>query len=108
MSQAQAQGHHEEAHASVGTYIFIAVILTVITGLEVLTYYMHIERHILIPMLIVMSAAKFFIVVGWYMHLRYDARIFRRLFLGGLTLAAVILSAIVALFAYHPMNYLLQ
>lgn len=97
---------HEEAHASVGTYIKIAVILTVITVLEVATYYVHIERHILIPALVIMSAAKFFIVVGWYMHLKYDARIFRRFFLTGLSLAAVILTVIVLLFAYHPMDYL--
>lgn len=95
---------HEEAHASVGTYIKIAVILTIITVLEVATYYVHIERHVLIPLLTVMSAAKFFIVVGWYMHLKYDARIFRRFFFAGLTGAAVILTVIVLLFAYHPMD----
>lgn len=107
MSQAEAQVPHEE-HASPKTYVQIAVLLTIITALEVATYYVHIPRHILIPLLIVMSAAKFFVVVGWYMHLKYDARIFRRLFLAGLTLGAVILAALVALFAYHPMNYLLK
>jgi cytochrome c oxidase subunit 4 len=113
MSQAQLEAEvpHEE-HASPKTYVQIAVLLTIITALEVGTYYSEWlnrpENHrALVLLLVVMSSAKFFTVVGWYMHLKYDARIFRRLFLAGLTLAAVILSVLVALFTYHPMNYLL-
>lgn len=100
---------HEEAHASVGTYIKIAVILTIITVLEVGTYYWpwlnQPENHwLLVTSLVIMSAFKFFVVVGWYMHLKYDARIFRRFFFTGLTGAAIILTLIVLLFAYHPMD----
>jgi cytochrome c oxidase subunit 4 len=106
MAQTQV---HEEAHATIGTYIWIAVLLTIITVAEVATYYIPYfnlpENHtILVVSLILMSAAKFFIVVGWYMHLKYDARIFRRFFLTGLIGATVILCALVLLFAYHPLN----
>jgi cytochrome c oxidase subunit 4 len=101
MSSELAHAHTEE-HATVGTYIKIAVILTIITILEVGTYYVHIERTPLIIFLILMSASKFFIVVGWYMHLKYDNRIFRRFFLTGLFGASAVLVSIVLLFAYQP------
>lgn len=96
-----------EQHASVKTYLIVAAILTVITIVEVATYYeplKHIARPLLVSLLIILSAAKFFIVVGFYMHLKYDARIFRRFFLFPLAIAASILFALVALFWYHPMN----
>ncbi len=103
MSEVQAPAHAEE-HATVGTYIKIAVILTIITIAEVATFYVPIPRTPLIVSLILMSATKFFIVVGWYMHLRYDHRIFRRFFLTGLILASVMLVTMVLLFAYQPMG----
>ena len=99
MSDAHAQA--EPQHASVATYVKIAVVLALITGFEVGTYYMHLEKSVLIPLLAVLSAAKFFLVVGWYMHLKYDAKIFRQFFLAGLTLAAVIMTVMISLFAYH-------
>lgn len=101
MSEAHAHAHAGE-HATAGTYIKIAVILTLITIAEVATYYVELPRTPLIIALILMSASKFFIVAGWYMHLKYDHRIFRRFFLTGLVLGSLLLVSLVLLFAYHP------
>jgi cytochrome c oxidase subunit 4 len=40
--------------------------------------------------LLTFAAVKFFLVVAWYMHLRTDLKIFRRMFVGGLLLAAAV------------------
>jgi cytochrome c oxidase subunit 4 len=48
--------------------------------------------------LLAMSAFKFFLVVGFFMHLRYDHPIMRALFVGPLLIAIVIILAVMALF----------
>jgi cytochrome c oxidase subunit IV len=49
--------------------------------------------------LLAMSAVKFFLVVGFFMHLRYDHPIMRALFVGPLLIAIVIILAVMALFS---------
>jgi cytochrome c oxidase subunit 4 len=82
---------HPEAppapHASVATYVTVAAILTVITGLEFGVIYLRQLTPILIPLLLVMSAAKFAMVVLFFMHLRYDGRALGTLFVGPLVVA---------------------
>ena len=89
---------HESSHPTPMTYIVIAVILTVITAVEVAVVYMEGLRPLLIPILLVLSAAKFVIVVGFYMHLKFDARLFTTMFTGGFLLAVAVLLALIALF----------
>ena len=45
---------------------------------------------LLVVSLFPMMIAKFAIVCGWFMHLRYDNPLFRRIFVFGLTLAVVV------------------
>jgi hypothetical protein len=45
-----------------------------------------------------MSIAKFVLVVGWFMHLRYDSPAYRRLFLIGLVAAPLLLGAVLFTF----------
>ena len=59
-------------HPSEFTYIRIAVILAIITAVEVVIYYIEALRGILVPALIALSAAKFLLVVGYFMHLKFD------------------------------------
>jgi cytochrome c oxidase subunit 4 len=47
-----------------------------------------------------MSAAKFIIVVMFYMHLKYDHRLFRVLFTGPLLIAALTLLALMFLLGH--------
>jgi cytochrome c oxidase subunit 4 len=90
----------EHAHPEPRTYIKIGVILTVITAVEVAIYYVPALRGILVPTLLLFSAVKFAIVVGYYMHLKFDAVIYSRLFLGPLTIAGLMVIALMLLFGH--------
>jgi cytochrome c oxidase subunit 4 len=74
------------------------VILAIITTIEVAVYYIESLRPLLTPILLVLSAVKFTAVVGWFMHLKFDNRLFTSLFVGGLALAGALLVALLALF----------
>lgn len=77
----------EHAHPGPWKYIQIAFILALITAAEVALYYMKIPNNVLVVTLLVMSAVKFGMVVLYFMHLKFDAPIFKRLFMIGIVLA---------------------
>ncbi|MBI2216673.1 MAG: cytochrome C oxidase subunit IV family protein [Candidatus Rokubacteria bacterium] len=85
---------HAETHASVATYVRVALILTVVTALEVGVIYVRQLAPIVVPLLLAMSAAKFSLVVLFFMHLRYDRRALSVLFVGPLVIAAALLIAL--------------
>ncbi|MGH7503114.1 MAG: cytochrome C oxidase subunit IV family protein [Longimicrobiales bacterium] len=94
---------HEGGHATVGTYVLIGIILTVITAVEVAVFYIPALSSVLIPTLLVLSAAKFVIVVMFYMHLKYDHPMLRRVFFGPLVLAiAFVVIGLILLFKFAP------
>ena len=68
--------------------------------MEVATLYVPgIPNGLLVVSLLVMSAVKFVLVVGFFMHLRYDHNIMRSLFIGPLIIAICIIVALMALFS---------
>jgi cytochrome c oxidase subunit 4 len=77
----------ERGHATVGTYVTVAVILALITALEFGVIYIRRLAPIVVPLLLVMSAAKFALVALFFMHLRYDGRALSTLFVGPLIIA---------------------
>jgi cytochrome c oxidase subunit 4 len=94
--------HHpeEREHPTWSTYWKVALILTVITAVEVAAFYTPAweQARIYAPSMLVLSALKFVIVVLFYMHLRYDHRLFRALFSGPLMIAMVTIVALTLLF----------
>lgn len=84
-------------HASVATYVKVAVLLTIITALEFGVIYIRQLTPILVPLLLVMSAAKFAMVAMFFMHLRYDGRALSALFVGPLVLATGLAVALATL-----------
>ena len=96
-----AQENHG-SHASPGFYWMIGIILTVITGVEVAAFYIPALEGILVPFLLALSAAKFVLVVMFFMHLKFDSRIFSGLFLSGLVLATFMTVALIILFQVLP------
>ena len=82
-------------HPSPKEYVRIAVVLAVVTAMEVGIYYAKISRDLLIPLLLIFAAVKFVLVVLWYMHLRFDSRTYARFFMigvaGAVTLYLVVL-----------------
>jgi cytochrome c oxidase subunit IV len=89
-------------HPTWTQYWKVAVILTVITIVEVWAYYIPawVAHWSFVPSLLIMSAAKFVIVVLFYMHLRYDHRLFKVLFTGPLIIAVLTLIALLFLFGH--------
>jgi cytochrome c oxidase subunit 4 len=90
----------EHAHPTGATYLKVATILTLITVVEVWAYYIPVlvASPWFNPALIIMSAAKFAIVVMFYMHLKYDHKLFSVLFTGPLIIAMVTIVALLLLF----------
>ena len=87
-------------HPTPSTYLRVAIILAAITAAEVGVFYVEGLGKGIIPVLVLLSGVKFTLVAMFYMHLRYDARLFSGLFVGGLVLAFLIGLAILALFKY--------
>lgn len=92
---------HEEEHSHPGwkTYSLIAVVLAIITALEIGTYY--VEETLgeaLVWILLGLSVVKFVLVVGWYMHLKFDNKLFTWLFGFGLAVAISVIVSFLALF----------
>ena len=89
----------ERAHPTPAKYTAIALILAEVTLVEVAIVYMKFLQPVLIPILLVLSAAKFAMVAMFFMHLRFDDRLFSVLFVGGLLLATAVIIALMALFS---------
>ena len=95
------EAHAEEhAHPDWGTYKWVALLLAVITVIEVWVYYIpaFVASRLFVPSLIILSAVKFATVVMFYMHLKYDAKLFRGLFVGPLTIAVIAVISLLFLF----------
>jgi cytochrome c oxidase subunit IV len=90
----------EHSHPTWKTYKWVALILTVITIAEVWIYYIpsFVASRAFVPTLLIMSALKFFIVVAFYMHLKYDAKLFRALFVFPLIIAMAVIVSLLFLF----------
>jgi cytochrome c oxidase subunit 4 len=93
---ATASGHHEPSKFHV--YIQIAMILSVITGVEVVLIYMPLAKWLIITSLCVLSAVKFLFVIFYFMHLRWDKVFCTVLFFIGLVLAGGTMWALLHLF----------
>src|SRR5918992_201650 len=88
------------------TYRWVALILTLITVVEVWVYYIpsFVASRLFVPSLLIMSAVKFAIVVMFYMHLKYDHKLFRALFTGPLIIAMLTILSLLFLFGHLAMR----
>ena len=78
-------------------YLVIALILGIITAVEVAASYSSLNGAALALPLLLMAAVKFIVVAGYFMHLKLDKPMFRRMFIMG---------AVLALFCYTAVLYL--
>ena len=88
----------EHAHPGAKEYMAIAVVLTVITAVEVAIFYIPRMHPVLVPSLLTLSALKFTLVAMFYMHLKFDSRLFSWLFVVPMALAAAVILALMKLF----------
>jgi cytochrome c oxidase subunit IV len=86
-------------------------VLFVLTALEVGLYEFTYGEHagaagaaiqpFFVPLLLLLSAAKFALVAMFYMHLKQDSRLFSGVFIFPLIIATVLILGLVVLEAYH-------
>jgi cytochrome c oxidase subunit 4 len=94
-------GPGQESH--VRTYVTVGVILAILTAAEVAVFYIDALKPVLVPLLLIMSAAKFVLVVQYYMHLKWDHPLFSRVFYGPMAVAIVfVIIGLLALFKFLP------
>ena len=98
MATESAAHTQQGAHPTPARYTAIALILAAITVVEVIIVYLEFLRPVLIPVLGVLSITKFAMVAMFFMHLKFDDRLFSVLFVGGLLLATGVLVALMTLF----------
>lgn len=88
------EAHHEarqHAHPSDREYFLVFAVLAVLTALEVGTYFVeNASTTLLVAFLFPLMIIKFGTVCAFFMHLRYDNPIFRRVFVFGLMLAVIV------------------
>jgi cytochrome c oxidase subunit 4 len=78
---------HTAGHPLPSEYVVIGIVLAVITAIEVALFYVDANHSFLVVILIALSALKFGLVIGFFMHLKFDNKLFSVFFLGGLALA---------------------
>lgn len=91
-----AHGHQEPSKFHV--YVQIAMLLGIITGVEVVLIYLPFAKWIIITGLVILSAIKFLYVIFYFMHLKWDKAFCTILFFIGLVLAGFTLWALMMLF----------
>ncbi|TAK23347.1 MAG: cytochrome C oxidase subunit IV [Chloroflexota bacterium] len=95
---AHGTGDAAHAHPTARQYIVIAIVLTIITAVEVGIYYVPYLAPVLMPLLAILAAAKFILVAAYYMHLKFDAPVLTWFFVAGLVIATAIIGGLWALF----------
>jgi hypothetical protein len=82
-------------------YVQLAVVLAVLTGIEVALFYLEdvIGSGLARTTLVFLAFLKFVAVIGWYMHLRYEKSMLSRFFTGGFILAGSLYALMLGSFA---------
>jgi cytochrome c oxidase subunit 4 len=107
-TETHAPGAHDAADAHEGghdhpsdlKYIKIAAILAALTLIEVLTYTFDITGGTLVAILFPLMFIKFAIVAGYFMHLKFDSKLFTTMFVSGLAFAVVIYCVMLTVFEF--------
>ena len=102
MSEAEHTG--ERGHPTPLTYVKVALTLSFITAVEVGIFYIDMVPALFVACFFILSATKFVMVALFYMHLRYEARLFSTLFFGGVLLAMIVVVAVLAIFGVLLVN----
>ena len=91
----------EHAHPGEKTYVKIALILAVLTAAEVATYPAEDALgSLVIPILLVLMTIKFYYVAAFFMHLKFDSKLFSGVFVAGIVTAVACYVATLATFEF--------
>lgn len=90
--------HTGHSQSKFHTFVQIAMVLSVITGIEIVIIYLPIGKWLVVSSLVVLSTVKFLLVIFYFMHLKWDKVFCTILFFIGLVLALGTVAALLALF----------
>jgi cytochrome c oxidase subunit 4 len=98
--QAVVPADDHGGHPDVKQYVLIAVVLVIVTALEIATSYLNTAHtNWIIIALGAMAIVKFVLVTGWYMHMKSDHPLFRRFFIVGIVLASIVYGIVFLVFS---------
>lgn len=98
-----AAGHDAHGnHPTTGFYWMIGIILAVLTFVEVAVYYIEAFASVEVPLLVTLSTAKVILVMMFFMHLKFDSRVFTWVLMAGVVLATFMVSAMVIIYNFIP------
>jgi cytochrome c oxidase subunit 4 len=81
-------------------YVKVAAVLVALTAIEIYATYANFLGHVFLPLMLCLMATKFVLVVLFFMHLRWDSKLFGRLFWAGAFLAIAVYVGALATFQY--------
>lgn len=84
------------------TFIYLAMVLALITGVEIVMIWMPLPRWFLFWSLGILSFVKFLAVIWWFMHMRWDKALIGILFFLGMLIGGGTAMALWALFVWDP------
>jgi cytochrome c oxidase subunit IV len=101
-SETREVAHNQHTHPTNRFYLIVGAILIGLTVLEVLGYLGE-ENGTLAPgaaaaIILVLSAAKFLLVVALYMHLKFDHKLFTGVFVFPAILGVLVIGGMILLF----------
>ena len=95
------QQTHEQAHPKERVYVKVALWLGLITGVEIAISYITMPNPAKIAALLILSLIKFTVVVGYFMHLKFDNPALRKPFVTGIILAGAVYTIVLLAFTLH-------
>lgn len=97
-----ADTDHEAAHdhPSDMQYVKIAIILAVLTAIEIVFYEAGVNKNLLLAIILPIMVVKFAIVAGYFMHLKFDSKMFTTVFVAGIGFAVVVYVVMLSAFQY--------
>lgn len=100
-SSAASVGHHDADENKFQIYVQIAMLLAVITGIEIVAIFLPFAKWLVIGGLVTLSVVKFLYVIFFFMHLKWDKAFCTILFFIGLVLATGTTWALLEIFSAH-------
>ncbi len=86
------------------TFIFIAFVLVILTGIELIVIFPPFPSWFVYATLIILSLFKFIFVILWFMHLIYDRQLLFWLFISGMILATGTITALLLLLSAEDVD----
>ena len=94
----EAELHHDN-HPTAKAYIIIAAILALLTATEVGVFLIEgVNSAVMVFVLLALSFAKFILVVGYFMHIKFDDNRFGLMFFIPMGMMISIVVALLAVF----------